>query len=152
MKAQMRIEQLTFDLSGPSRRPHPNPVSPALSNPNPMRGRVRKDDLPTSRAGAAKAALHAGSQKAKLLAVYARSEDGLTDEQAAELAVVNMRSCWWKRCNELRQLGFIQPVTDARGRLLTRTSSAQVQRMVCFITPLGREALASNFCGAKTRA
>lgn len=109
-----------------------------------MPGRVRKSDPSTSRAGAAKAALHAGSQKAKLLAVYAHSEDGLTDEQAAERAGVNLRSCWWKRCNELRQLGFIQPVTDPQGRLLTRTSSAQVQRMVCFITPRGRDALASN--------
>ncbi len=114
-----------------------------LRDPDVMPKRARHTDPETSHAGAAAVAVRAGTQKARLLAVYADAPDGLNDEEAAERAGVNMRSCWWKRCNELRKLHFIEPVTDAQGNLVTRLSSVNVPRMVCVITPLGRAALQS---------
>jgi hypothetical protein len=69
-------------------------------------GRARRDDYATSRAGAESVKYRAGSQKAKLLAAFASSA-GLTDEQAATQAGLSMRSCFWKRCGELRDAGLI---------------------------------------------
>jgi hypothetical protein len=135
VKLNFQAQQLSFDLTGTAA------PSDHLADPDEMRGRARRDDPRTSKAGAAVAALTAGSQKGILLAVYAQYPEGLNDEEAAERAGVNMRSCWWKRSNELRQLHYIEPLTDARGELVTRLSSANVPRMVCAITQLGREVL-----------
>ena len=99
------------------------------------------DDLPLFRStdpqGSANGAKHirprAGSQAMRILAVYlAHTVYGLTDEEAAQLAVVHHG---WKRCADLRRLGFIEPTGD------TRPTVAGVQAMVCRITPAGLEAL-----------
>lgn len=79
-------------------------------------------------------AFRAGSQKAKLLAVYASGD--YTDERAAEAAGL-LRSCYWKRCGELREDGLIVDT----GR--TETGDAGVARIVSTITERGREALRS---------
>jgi hypothetical protein len=89
-------------------------------------GRTRRRGHATSRAGAASVAFRAGTQKAKLIAAYEQVQPrGLTDEQAAQLAGVPPMSCWWKRCNELRELGAIVPTGE------TRVGAAGVARMVC---------------------
>lgn len=103
--------------------------------------RVRTDDPQTSHQGAADVATRAPSQAMKLLVQYARSNRSLTAEEAADLAGVNRPGvCYWKRCSELREMGYIAPVRIA-GVLVTRTSAAGSAQMVCVITDAGREAL-----------
>ena len=73
-----------------------------------------------------------GTQRAKLLAAYGRNSfTTLSDEQAASLADLHYRGvCWWKRCSELRQGGFIEPAGQADG-----FNGATVR--VCTITEKG---------------
>jgi hypothetical protein len=56
----------------------------------------------------------------------------LTDEQAVELTGL---FGGWKRCSDLRRLGFIKDTGDRR------TTQAGAKAMVCAITPAGIEAL-----------
>lgn len=65
---------------------------------------------------------------------------GVTAEQAAELAGVSMRSCFWKRASELRKRDFLEPVLH-RGEQEFRKSSADGFQGVWKITPAGREQL-----------
>jgi hypothetical protein len=89
-------------------------------------GRTRTDDHATSYAGADSITFRAGSQKAKLMNAYREAGyGGLTDEQAAANAHLPAMSCWWKRCNELREAGAIVKTTE------TRIGLAGVPRMVC---------------------
>lgn len=67
----------------------------------------------------------AATQRELILAVYRTNPDGLTDEEAAEIAGV--RGCWWKRCSELRQLGMIFDT----GRV--RAGAAGRPRIICAI-------------------
>ena len=99
------------------------------------------DDLPLFRStdpqGSANGAKHirprAGSQAMRILGVYvANSIYGLTDEEAAQLAGVHHG---WKRCADLRRMGFIEPTGAQRPTL------AGVNAMVCRITARGLEAL-----------
>lgn len=99
------------------------------------KGRSRRSDPDTSAAGGDSVAYRAGSQKARLLREYAVSLD-LTDEEAAGAAGLSMRSCWWKRCSELRQDGMIEPVPGAK-----RLGTAGDYQMVCRITDAGRAAM-----------
>ena len=133
----MTVQQLTLADAAASSR--------ALRDPNPHARRVRHDDHTTSRSGAASVSRRAGGQKAKLLAAFASAAyDGLTDEQAAERAGIDFRSCFWKRCGELRDHGLIQFATDAAGHELTRTASSGIPRKVSIITPLGLDTLAAQ--------
>lgn len=91
--------------------------------------RVRHNDYSTSKAGAASIAFRAGSQKAKLLDAYRRAGlSGLTDEEAFRSAALPEHACYWKRCNELRDLGAIAPIG------MQRPGLAGVPRMVCAIS------------------
>lgn len=71
-----------------------------------VKKRTRATDPATSAAGARDVAFRAGSQKAKLLRAFAEGE--YTDEQAATKAGLSLRSCFWKRCGELRDAGLIE--------------------------------------------
>jgi hypothetical protein len=98
------------------------------------RGRTRTPDHETSVEGAASVAYRAGSQKDRLLTQYAlASPFGLTDEEAA-MAADLMGSCYWKRCNELRQDRKIIPVVGSDGKTYTRKGAAGVSRIVCAVT------------------
>lgn len=98
------------------------------------KGMHRTDDHATSVAGAKSVTYRAGSQKHRLLLAYAQAfASGLTDEEAAVVTGLT-ESCYWKRCGELRQDGFIQE-TDR-----TRKGTAGVPRMVSTITPEGLRA------------
>jgi hypothetical protein len=96
---------------------------------------ARVDDPATSRKGAASLAVRAGSQRALLLERYAAGS--MTDEEAGYQSGLasRPRCCYWKRCSELRQAGYIRP-TGAE-----RMSSAGVPQQVCEITEDGRGAL-----------
>lgn len=116
---------------GAYREPHEHPellslFDSALESVDHAPGRTRHDDAPSSKAGAVAVATRAGSQKARLLQAYRDAGSaGLTDEEAAAAADVPERSCWWKRCNELRESGLIR----ATGHM--RAGGAGVQRIVC---------------------
>jgi hypothetical protein len=96
------------------------------------KGMVRADDYETSIAGAEAVTFRAGSQKHRLLSVYYAYPEGLNDEEAAVYASLT-RTCYWKRCGELRQDGLIEDTGQ------TSTGEAGVERIVCRITPKGRE-------------
>lgn len=79
-------------------------------------GRARRDDHASSKAGAASVAMRAGTQKHRLLTAYAAAgHEGLTDDAAA-IAVGLDRSCFWKRCGELRDVGAIETTGELRAR------------------------------------
>jgi len=89
------------------------------------------EGAPTSKAATVSLAVRAGSQRAKLLAVY-RSGCALDDTEAAERAGLNrLGVCFWKRCSELRQAGYI--ISDG--------NNAADTRMACRITAAGRSCL-----------
>jgi hypothetical protein len=92
---------------------------------------VRRNDGATSGAGAKAMTVRAGSQRAKLLSRYAY--ESLTDEEAGRVSGLSSlpKCCYWKRCSELRQAGYIAPTGE------TRVSSAGVEQQVCRITTLG---------------
>lgn len=96
---------------------------------------VRANDTATSKTGATSLTVRAGTQRALLLSRYAVAD--MTDEEAGHASGLAMLSkcCYWKRCSELRQAGYI---TSAR---MTRPSSAGVDQLVCAITLAGRTAL-----------
>lgn len=76
-----------------------------------QRTRHRANDYKTSKQAAADVSFRAGTQKAKLLLAFV-SATPLTDEQAAIEAGLSLRSCFWKRCGELRELGLIEFTGD----------------------------------------
>lgn len=102
------------------------------------KGSVRNPDHETSVEGARSVWPRAGSQKARLLAAYYYyMVEGLTDEEAATYAGL-LKACYWKRCGELRQDGFIEESDK------TRPGEAGVPRIVCYLTPKGRSAHLRN--------
>lgn len=70
---------------------------------------------------------------------WSRTDGGLTDEECGmktpwkESTMYVERVCYWKRCSELRKLGFI----DVTGE--TRKSCAGQEQQVCEITIEGIE-------------
>lgn len=84
------------------------------------------------------------SQRGRLLLAYAEiGEMGHTDEEAARAAQIPDRSCWWKRCGELRRAGLIEPVIAGEDDIpVQRVGSAGTMRTVCRITPEGYAAVA----------
>ena len=93
------------------------------------------DDLPLFRASDPDTSRNSvprrGSQAMTILALY-NNIGGLTDEQAVEISGL---VGGWKRCSDLRRLGFITDTGDRRKTL------GGCQAMVFRITPAGIEAL-----------
>jgi hypothetical protein len=99
----------------------------------------RTEDPDTSRA--AEKPMRAGTQRHLLLTAYA--DWGMrTDEEAAAHVEASEKSCWWKRCSELREGAFVEPVRDSGGEIVTRVSSVGEKRMVCRLTEKGARKLA----------
>jgi hypothetical protein len=98
------------------------------------RGQARSSDPPTSHA----AAFHVrpGSARFALLSAHLDYPAGLTDEEAAVLGGLSLRSEYATRCSELERAGFLEPST------ITRTGDSGLPRMVRRITDLGRHAVA----------
>ena len=105
----------------------------------------RNDDPHTSKDAYEEIKIRAGSNRAKMLTVYGtRSQEyegyeWLTDDEAALIAGMS-HTCYWKRSSELRHGGYIEPVY-VDGVLQTRSGLSGVKRMLCEITPKGRDAL-----------
>jgi hypothetical protein len=106
-----------------------------MTIPDESRKRHRKQDHHTSEQGAYDVAFRAGTQKAKLLTAYF-DHGHLTADEAAKEAGVSMRSCYWKRCSELRDIGFIEPVMDG-DTVIERPGDSGSLQMVCKITREG---------------
>lgn len=99
---------------------------------------TRRTDPATSDAAAdsVRNRLRWGSQRQRLLAVFCDHPD-LTDEEAGRATgLYAARSCYWKRCGELRDLGLIAD-TGA-----TRPSSCGHEIIVSQITPKGVNVMA----------
>ena len=98
---------------------------------------VRATDPATSTKAAQSLWVRAGSQRALLLSRYAVAD--MTDEEAGHASglAILPKCCYWKRCSELRQAGYIATTG------VTRTSSAKVEQQVCSITETGRDVLDS---------
>jgi hypothetical protein len=85
------------------------------------------------------------SQRGRLLLAFlAAGELGLTDEEARISAEIAEKSCWWKRCGELRAAGLIEVMRDGEEFAVTRVGSSGTSRIVSVITLEGR-AVASSF-------
>jgi len=110
----------------------------SLGKPDPLWWRTnlhqpsyRHTDPSTSRQAALVMPKAWNTHKARLLAAYAATEAGLTDEEAC--AQCGLEKGGWKRCSDLRTLGLIAPTLE------TRTASSGLQQQVCRITKLGAE-------------
>lgn len=72
-------------------------------------------------------------QRDQLLLAYHWCGDlGFTDEQAAHRAGL-LSSCYWKRCSELRELGYIKQPKGGP----VRKGTSGVARVISEITPQG---------------
>ncbi len=98
---------------------------------------VRATDPATSTKAAQSLWVRAGSQRALLLSRYAVAD--MTDEEAGHASGLALlpKCCYWKRCSELRQAGYIATTGEVR------PSSANVDQQVCSITETGRDVLDS---------
>ena len=98
---------------------------------------VRANDPATSTKATQNLSVRAGSQRALLLSRYAVAD--MTDEEAGHASGLALlpKCCYWKRCSELRQAGYIAPTGEVRH------SSAQVDQQVCSITQTGRDVMDS---------
>lgn len=97
----------------------------------------RRSDPGTSREGAADVAVRAGSQRGKLLRVYATTPlGGLTSDEARDAAGLSMRSCYWKRVSELAQFGYIEAFGSHAGE-------AGSNKTVYRVTDKGRTTVAA---------
>lgn len=106
-----------------------------IENLRSARSMPRVTDPETSRKAGQQAQIRAGSQRHQLLAVYA-DHGGLIDEEAGEISGLRRPGvCYWKRCSELRQQGYIEPTGE------TRVSNVGEWQQVCRITDLGKVAL-----------
>lgn len=99
--------------------------------------RQRRDDQPSSSEGASNVSRRAPTQKVRLLRQFFRAVQGLTDEEAAAAAGL-LDSCYWKRCNELRQDEYIHYVDEYR------KGKAGVSRRVSMITRDGMRKVARH--------
>jgi len=96
----------------------------------------REHDPITSVMAGANVTRRAPSQKWTLLICYANAE--LTDEEAGIRSGLKVRGAnYWRRCSDLRALGFI----ESTGR--KRLSTMNELRMVCRITELGRQTIST---------
>ena len=93
----------------------------------------RNSDPATSKKAAVGASKRAPSQQTVLLKAY-RGGRGLTDEEAGVITglAFKPKCCYWKRCSELRTMGFIVTTGD-----FAKSSAGELQR-ICKITALGQ--------------
>jgi hypothetical protein len=95
---------------------------------------ARTTDPGTSHQAAKAVRVHAASQKARLLRAYADEPNGMTDEEAAAATGLG-DSGYWKRCSELRSMGWIARTGH------TRVGKTGMAQEVCAITESGRVVL-----------
>lgn len=94
---------------------------------------------PAARYAVAQRALKRRTQRNVLLDVFASAgEPGATYEEAADVVGwVNTRKCWWKRCSDLREDGWI----ERHGTPQVRRGTQGTECAVYVISPAGLAAL-----------
>lgn len=103
----------------------------------------RNTDPETSKEAWDSVANDAANQRIKLLRLYAEMEDA-TDDEVAFVADMLDGNNYTKRCSDLRRQGLIEPIRDEGGKVLTRPGLSGRSRMLCRITPKGREVLSEG--------
>lgn len=93
----------------------------------------RNGDPVTSKIAGKSASKRSPSQQMIILRAFA-SGRGFTDEEVGDFTGLsaNRRCCYWKRCSELRTMGFIVTTGD-----FAKSSAGELQR-ICKITALGQ--------------
>lgn len=94
---------------------------------------VRTVDPDTSHAAARANPLGRGTHRHRLLEVYSHSDAGFIDEEVSALA--GIESGGWKRCADLRKLGYTVPTGEKK------EASSGLKQRICVITESGRDAL-----------
>ena len=102
---------------------------PAMNEP-----KAKISDPATSKQAAESIKLTSKSQALRLLMAHYRNPQGLTDEEAAVIAGVNLRSSFRTRCSTLRNAGLLDDT------LFTRISELGKANMVRVITEKGKQA------------
>ena len=100
----------------------------------------RRSDPWTSVEAAYEIGLKARTQKLRLLVAYRTAgAAGLIAEEAGTRSGLNSHPlcCYWHRCTDLRDDGFIEPIKPRQ----TRKASSGKHQMVCAITDRGRAEL-----------
>lgn len=132
----------------PTPEPPPPPASlfdgdtTALANDvaHARAGKARHDDPLTSKQAAHNAAVHSGTQRAVVLAAFARADDGLTGDQLCEHLGDRLGSSWRSRMAELRD-DYTPALLERTGE--TRETRSGDQGDVHRITDAGRAVLAN---------
>lgn len=99
-------------------------------------GQARRSDPPTAHTAAAR--IRPRSARWALMIAHVANPNGLTDEEAAELAGLSLRSEYATRCSELRGHGYLEDTER------TRVGDSGLPRMVRRITERGRSAMADE--------
>lgn len=74
----------------------------------------------------------AGTHRHRILGAYS-ARIALTDHEAATRAgLAGPGVCYWKRCSELRQAGYVETIGETR-----KDADSGAQRDLCRITPAG---------------
>lgn len=100
----------------------------------------RNTDPETSKIAGELVINRAQSQRYLLLWYYQEMDD-CTDDEVAFAADMLDGNHYTKRCSELRSEGLIEVLRDEDGKIVTRMGLGGRQRMICRITPKGRQML-----------
>lgn len=130
---------LDYETGVETPRPRRKKLVAPTSEPDlfaPVVPAARTTDPSTSNDGIHDVLPRAGSQQYKLLLAYGSRPLGLTNEEAAEIAGLNVPGCcWWKRCSDLLQAGLIEDT------FTERTASTGSAQRVCAITEKGKRVI-----------
>ena len=101
-------------------------------------GLAREFDPDTSKQAALFVTAKATTARVRLMEAHALYARGLTDEEAATVAELDIHSEYATRCSELKSWGFLRDTGDRRD------GAAGAARMVRAITPAGLRAVADR--------
>lgn len=102
----------------------------------PTVAKARATDPKTSKAAADFVKAKATTARVRLMTAHAANPQGLTDEEAAKICGVNLRSEYATRCSELVRAGLLQDTEQTRlgdsgtPRLVRRITDLGVQKML----------------------
>ena len=105
---------------------------------------ARTTDPVTSHLAAIESPERVAQRDRILLAFYFNRRRAMTDEQASQEAGVSPRSCWWRRCSELREDGLIFRVADESGNSIQVKGSQGRPVHASIITGVGTSYLRSK--------
>jgi hypothetical protein len=128
VRVAKQVDPADFDWTPPAQRPRAEVIQLSRTS-----GKVRANDPLTSRQAALfmDAQNRSTSARLSLIEAHAAHPNGLTDEEAAMIAGLNMTSEYSTRCSELKRDGILEDTTR------TRVGSTGLQRTVRQMTAAG---------------